>query len=83
MFDTISDYPLFGHRYTVMEFQWKKGPSRKLSGFGYVPGARGCHLAPEFPGARCLVQGFSKSGQVGYPWKGLSKCSSEMLISGR
>ena len=35
MFDTISDYPLFGHRYTVMEFQWKKGPSRKLSGFGY------------------------------------------------
>ena len=24
-----------------------------------------------------------KGGQVGYPWKGLSKCSSEMLISGR
>ena len=39
------------------------------------------HLAPEFPGARCLVQGDRKGGQVGYPWKRLSKCSSEMYFS--
>ena len=40
-------------------------------------------LAPEFLSAMCSVSGDMKGGQVGYPWKGLSKCSSEMLISGR
>ena len=54
-----------------------------LPGLGDVPGARCRHLAPEFSGARCSVSGDMKCGKVGYPWKGLSKCSSEMLISGR
>ena len=54
-----------------------------LPGFGDVPGARCRHLAPGFSGARCSVSGDMKGGQVGYPWKGLSKCSLEMLISGR
>ena len=54
-----------------------------LPGLGDMPGARGRHIAPEFFGARCSVSGDMKGGQVGYPWKGLSKCSSEMLISGR
>ena len=52
-----------------------------LPGLGDLPGARCRHLAPEFSGARCSVSGDMKGGQVGYPWKGLSKCSSEMLIS--
>ena len=54
-----------------------------LPGLGDVPGARCRHLAPGFSGARCSVSGDMKGGQVGYPWKGLSKCSLEMLISGR
>ena len=54
-----------------------------LPGLGDVPGARYRHLAPGFSGASCSVSGDMKGGQVGYPWKGLSKCSSEMLISGR
>ena len=41
------------------------------------------HLAPEFPGARYFLPGDMKGGQVGYPWKGPSKCSLGMLISGR
>ena len=48
-----------------------------------LPGARCPHRAPEFPDTRCFVRGDRKGGQVGYPWKGLSKCSSEMHISGR
>ena len=54
-----------------------------LPGFGDMPGARCQHLAPEFPGARCFVPGDMIGGQVGVPWKGLSKCSTGMLISGR
>ena len=54
-----------------------------LPGLGDMPGARCRHLAPGFSGARCSVSGDMKGGQVGYPWKGLSKCSLEMLISGR
>ena len=53
-----------------------------LPGLGDVPAARCRHLAPEFSGARCSVSGDMKCGQVGYPWIGLWKCSSEMLISG-
>ena len=53
-----------------------------LPGFGDVPGTRGRHIATEFPGTRCFLPGDMKGGQVEYPWKGLSKCSSEMLILG-
>ena len=42
---------------------------------GWCTGAGCRHLATEFPGD-------IKGGQVEYPWKGLSKCSSGMLISG-
>ena len=48
-----------------------------FSGIPHLPGLG------EFSGARCSVSGDMKGGQVGYPWKGLSKCSLEMLISGR
>ena len=49
-----------------------------MPGFGDVLNTRFRQRTPEFLGARCSVPGDMKGGQVGF-----SKCSSEMLISGR
>ena len=38
-------------------------------------------LAPEFLSARCSVSGDMKGGQVGYPWKGLSKLLFNLISS--
>ena len=48
-----------------------------LLGFGYMPGAGTWYLNFQVPGALCKVTGKVSKW---YPWKGLSKCSSEMLI---
>ena len=86
--DHISVYVLtwsLDHQFLKNNFEFPKMPCSFMAYFDGLTNVRKgvvlkCrHLTPEFPGARCFLPSDMKGGKVG---KGLSKCSSGMLISG-
>ena len=51
-----------------------------MPGFGDVPGACCRHLAPEFPGAKCILPGDMKVGKRGIPEKGFQNAVQKFLF---